>query len=140
MERLTYREAYDKIIEAYFKDEIKPTKARFCFCGTLNNNKGNWCTSIDEPLSELYLPYEFAQMETALLTPLIPFGASKDEFRDTPGSWGCFGLYEGHPGYEDALFSGMCAALEVLKQIHRERGENVDEVPLFTKRNLSSVK
>ena len=39
---------------------------------------------------------------------------------------------------EDKLFEGMCAALEVLKQIHKERGEDVDSVPEFKKRKLQT--
>lgn len=39
--------------------------------------------------------------------------------------------------YEAALFAGMSAALDVLKQIHIERGEVIDEVPVFTKRQLA---
>ena len=41
-----------------------------------------------------------------------------------------------HPKYEDALFEGMCAALEVLKNIHKSRNEDVDECNYLVKRNL----
>jgi hypothetical protein len=39
-----------------------------------------------------------------------------------------------HENYENALFNAMCNALEVLKQIHIAWGENVDETPVFKKR------
>lgn len=42
--------------------------------------------------------------------------------------------------YEEGLFEGMVKALEVLKEIHRSRGENVDEeIQAFTKRNLQAT-
>lgn len=45
----------------------------------------------------------------------------------------------GSPLYEDALFEGMCKALEVLKQIHIERGENVEENDnVFHKRTIKN--
>jgi len=39
---MTYKQAYDKIIDAYFKDEIKPMDSNFCFCGTLHGAKRGW--------------------------------------------------------------------------------------------------
>lgn len=43
------------------------------------------------------------------------------------------------PDYENKLFNGMVAALEVLKQIHIEHGEVIDEEPVFTKRILQPI-
>lgn len=40
--KLTYRQAYDKIIDAYFKGEIRPMEAMFCFCGILSDNSSVW--------------------------------------------------------------------------------------------------
>lgn len=122
---MTYNEAYNKIIDAYFKDEIKPMDTKFCFCGTLCDNTKVWYGGIVLRLaSHGYNGKEFLDMEGAL------FGG----IRKIDGlGWGSKAISE------DALFSGMCAALDVLKNIHRERGENVDEVPQFTKRSLSTV-
>src|SRR5688572_8006171 len=125
MQQLTYKQAYNKIIEAYFKDEIQSYNAEFCFCGTLSpvNRYAEWYTS-------LYSSAEYRLMEKALLTII------RDQ---TVGECAC-DIYGGtghtydnrykiicHENYETALFNGMCAALEVLKEIHRSRGENVDE-------------
>lgn len=123
---MTYKQAYDKIIEAYFKDEIHPLDSSFCFCGTLCDNKTDWFGSaryfhFD---SHGYKGDDFVLMETALLDTIYP--------SDTPVGFNCIGS----PGYEQLLFEGMCAALDVLKQIHIERGEAIDEVPEFTKRQL----
>jgi len=123
MKQLTYREAYDKIIQAYFNDEIKPMQPKFCFCGTLagGDNWGDY--NLSERPSELYLHEEFNKMEEALLDTMNNIHSIEDDFCKVK--------------YEDALFIGMSAALDVLKEIHRERGENVDEVPtIFKKREL----
>lgn len=140
MQTFTYRQAYDKIIEAYFKDEIQPLNAEFCFCGTLSPDsfwaRSNVPSSVDYPYSYL----EYGKMEKALF---IPFGYSQR----SPGSINTHtknGLSSDElvlvEGYEDKLFKGMCAALDVLKEIHRSRGENVDEkIPAFTKRELKPV-
>jgi hypothetical protein len=44
-----------------------------------------------------------------------------------------------YPEYEDELFAGMCAAIDVLKQVHIEHGEVIDEVPVFEKRVLNTT-
>jgi hypothetical protein len=38
---MDYKTAYNKIIDAYFKDEIRPYISKFCFCGTLYGSS-NW--------------------------------------------------------------------------------------------------
>ncbi len=101
---LTYRQAYDKIIEAYFKDEINIMDNKFCFC-------------------------EFNNMENALFSVFVNMDVSLDVEKNKKRI----------PNYEDLLFSGMCAALDVLKEIHRSRGEDVDDSLQLTKRELINV-
>lgn len=130
MEKLTYRQAYDKIIEAYFKDQIQPYNSSFCFCGTLCDNSSEWRNPEYEGIFKnvrhldymFYTGSQYYEMEKALLLPLFPVKIKCGK------------------EYEDVLFSGMSAALDVLRQIHIERGENVDEdIPAFTKRELVKV-
>lgn len=140
MNKLTYREAYDKIIEAYFNNQIIPMDEDFCFCGTLNNNEGNWCGDLVVPNKALpYTQLQFGRMEAALFAPLMKLGVNKQKDWEYPtGGYDADGIIDERiPLYEDSLFAGMSAALDVLRQIHIERGENVDEVPVFTKRKLS---
>lgn len=131
--KLTYHEAYNKIIDAYFKDEIRPNDMNFCFCGTLCDNTSRWWTSSIGGGG--YSNGELRVMEQALFSgfPIETYhGSCGPAFRME------FGLAPTNiPDYENKLFSGMCAALEVLKEIHRARGENVDEVPEFKKRQLT---
>jgi len=127
MKKLTYKEAYNKIIDAYFKDEIKPLDTNYCFCGTLSPNRG-W----DFQLNDCEYPYsrtEYRRMELALLDKLSDCKIVSKK--------GVYSFFPSH-SYEKKLFSGMCAALEVLKQIHKDRGENVDEETTFTKRVLTT--
>ena len=131
MKKLTYKEAYDKIIEAYFKDEIQVFNATFCFCGTLcGSAEWRWRDDVNRQ----YSYKEFGRMEKALFSTfpevVVLGNACLDGADDI----------ERYNDFEERLFSGMCAALEVLKEIHKERGEDVDGVQEFTKRNLSSLK
>jgi hypothetical protein len=127
----TYKEQYDKIIDAYFKDEIKPLSSRFCFCGTICNGSPKWfCMPRAKHFDYLgYKGQDFVRMEKALL------GTMEVTLRQINGS-GVISVDGTDKGYEESLFNGMCAALEVLKKIHIERGEVIDQVPQFTKRVL----
>jgi|SRR6476620_1568213 len=123
---MTYNEAYNKIINAYFKDEIVPLDGNFCFCGTLCDNTSDWLGLFHNYPSHGYTGRDFDRMEEALFNG-IRVTAKVDSVNVLSRRAGI---------YEDALFAGMCAALEVLKQIHEQRGEKIDETPAFTKRQL----
>jgi hypothetical protein len=128
MNKLTYKEAYDKIIQAYFNDEIIPFDPKFCFCGTLCDNSQQWFRNPTK-FHNNFLGYkgeDFVKMETALFRALYK--------QNSQGEW--YGNRYTKKTYEDVLFKAMCAALEVLKEIHRKRGEDVDSVPVFEKRQL----
>lgn len=122
MEKLSYRQAYDLIIDAYFKDEIKPRDMQFCICGTLHGSR-EWSRNKDIPEAP-YTANEYFKIEDALFVPLY----------ERPGF-----VRRGTEKYEKFLFEGMCAALEVLKEIHCNRGENVDEETPFKKRELQTI-
>lgn len=146
MQKLTYKEAYDKIIDAYFKDEIQPYNTEFCFCGTLGyakyspSNNGRWMQ-----WAPIYTTEEYTKMENALLKTIadrllgeenylsIYLGTVEDTLRGNRKK------VDTHPNYEDALFEGMCKALDELKEIHRQRGEDVDSLPQLTKRKLQTA-
>lgn len=125
--RPTYKQQYDKIIDAYFKDEIKPMQSQFCFCGTLAPNRnwrGQW-----SGLAYPYTPSQYNRLEDALFEPMIDvlsLSLHDPEIKNTSK-------------YEDDLFLGMCNALEVLRQIHIEGGEVIEDQPTFTKRQLQAI-
>lgn len=135
--KLTYVEARDKIWNAYFRDEIKPLEVDFCFCGTLAGGDV-W----EDGLCPLYARQEYGIMEKALFSAWSEIIwidnadiSVKDNRLDTIDI-----VNKELPDYEDKIFSGMLSALEVLKQIHRERGEVIPEdEPLLKKRNLVTI-
>lgn len=131
MNRLTYKQAEDLIFKAYFNDKIKPYIKSFCFCGTLcyRKNEGLFWNP------NLYSFFEYEMMEERLLSVLRDntVGGVCNIYGFNGFNYGSRYEITRHPNYEDALFKGMCASLEVLKQIHRDRGEDVDFTPL-TKR------
>lgn len=140
MNQLTYKEAENLIFDAYFKDEILPFKSTFCFCGTLApneySNEGfkNWNNhdgKFDQS-KHFYTLNEYARMEEALF---IPLGA----YNGTISNLSPDHLNEGDIYFEDALFKGMCAALEVLKIIHLQRGEVIDNPVNLKKRELQKI-
>lgn len=136
----TYKEQYDKIVEAYFKGEIEPYNPMFCFCGNLCDNTDKWFSWFlpsKHNSSHGYAGVEFVKMEAALLDTIKNELSLSDfnEWFDEEGN--NFEPYQ-HPNYETALFNGMVAALEVLRQIHAERGDvTAIETPLV-KRKLQT--
>jgi hypothetical protein len=137
---MTYKEAESLIIDAYFKDEIKPYNGSFCFCGTLNNNDNTW----RERGNRFYNSSEFIRMEYALLSTINSLTYNIKDIFYTNYKWGINngeefidrGKIKQHPNYENALFEGMVEALKVLKQIHQSHGEDVDEEVSIKKRVL----
>jgi len=135
---MKYKEAYDKLINAYFKDQIKPYDRSFCFCGTIGRSYDlGWDHS-------KYSGLEYHNMEAALLdtisiemTPFIPEMRDNKFARSTNRSdlFEVRKKLEAHPEYENAIFEGFVNALEVLRKIHISRGEIIEPVKL-TKRTL----
>lgn len=110
---MTYKQAEEKIFDAYFKDEIKPLNMDYCVCGTLCNNTHDWYRFSGYKCSHGYSGDDFKRIENALLCNLT-----------------------GSSYTEEELFNGICASLEVLKTIHKSKGEIIDEVPVFIKRTI----
>jgi len=131
---MTYKEAESLIIDAYFKDEIKPYHAEFCFCGTLNKGNPSWFNSIEKKNGYSYSHEELKKLENCFLVTInihtIKTGGKLDDCQND------YLNITNHPNFENALFEGMIAALEMLKQIHKTRGEDVDKIISFVKRDL----
>ncbi len=119
----SYKIQKDKIIDAYFKDEIKPMNANFCFCGTLCNNTSVWYSSKGH---NGYTSKEYLRMEEGLFKILYPSDWGDEKSKNWDGD-------------EDQLFDAMCEALEILKKIHIEHGEVIEEDLPLTKRQLQTL-
>ncbi len=146
----TYFEQREKIIQAYLSEDIQPFEPKFCFCGTLCNHTANWFygqSEVPENFQPRHMRYssfgyagiELYAMEEALLKTIHSELGSTELIYSSEDHYG--DDLESKDGFEDALFLGMCAALDVLKEIHRSRGEDVDTEPAtpFIQRNLQEV-
>lgn len=136
---LTYAEARNKILDAYFKDEIKPFDMNFCFCGTLAGGVEWAIPSNINGIDKKYTKSEYTEMESALLYVFTETFSTVVRSGNNPADWQVYDskYIVQHPEYENVLFRGMEKALEVLKEIHRSRGEDVDNpAPSFTKRSI----
>lgn len=140
MNNPTYKEQFDKITRAYINDEIQPYDIEFCFCGTLSYKKdalGWWDT-------DFYCFQDLHNMEFELLNTIMVKTIGGNDIYiqsdlDNDNCWEKRDAVKNHSNYEDAVFEGMCKALDVLKAIHISKGEVIDEVPAFQKRKLSNV-
>jgi len=130
----TYKEQFDKITRAYIADELQPTNSCACFIGNLLNNNREWAMGrvfdwknhgigvvanehlimlvVNAEANGLYSAQEIVDMEDNFLS-----------------------IYSDGFQSEDALFHAMESTLEMLKQIHISKGEQVDPIP-FAKRQL----
>lgn len=125
---LTYQQAYDKIIEAYYKDEIRPMSIRFCFCGTLKGD-ADWAVECAE--DAIYTKAEYFSMERSLFEGVS--AGYTIECNDGSRIGTLVDCNRMRSPTDKALFNGMVAALDTLKEIHRARGEDVDAIPKLTR-------
>lgn len=109
---------------------------QFCFCGTLAPDR-RWRQQDGLRDTEKEYPYtilEYERMETGLFDGMNMLFCTRISAHSYPSDFN--GLVN-HPQFENAIFNGMSMALDVLKTIHQERGEDVDgEQTQFIKRNL----
>jgi|SRR6185369_7059233 len=119
---MDYKTVYDKIIQTYYRDEIKPMDPEFCFCGTIADGAGWYVGDVNYSLNE------YEQMEHALFVGIKEIDGRYWSVRDE---------LENYPNMtESGIFNGMVKALEVLRGIHISRGEKIDEEVTFKKREL----
>lgn len=138
----TYKECRDAIIEAYFKNEIKPYCPDFCFCGTLSPAEETpngmfklWnYPAVADYSKHFFTKSDYMKMEEALL---IALGNKRTSYGDF--YWETMAGASPHDDdYEKQLFQGMSNALDVMRDIFIERGLPIeDEYAVFVKRELA---
>lgn len=137
MNKPTFKEQSEKIIQAYLKCEIYPGDACACFVGNLLNNKVEW---IDGRHSFEYgkvEPHEYMRataikcinLESNSLYTLQDILKLEENFMIRVSM-----KYAG--SYEDRLFNSMISTLEMLKQIHISKGEVIEDEITLQKREL----
>lgn len=156
----TFRQQYDKIVGAYLRNELNPTKCSACFVGNLMNGNDHWANGrdvlgkadlnpsrwgntddyleakllTDECLNQygfFYTQQEVVDIETVFLLALMD-GLSRDYSTRI-----CCGQSYSET-YEDRLFKAMESALVALRKLHESKGEVIEDYT-FIKRELSSL-
>lgn len=158
----TYQEQFNRLTEAYIKLEVNPFSACNCFVGNLLNNNTMWSNfrsysalvSSDRPVESCKLvsgwgnKYEYSLDEVIslercfLLTyignnynQLNAFITDECDFETEIYGEDPITYEEYLVIQEEALFKAFEDTLDVLKEIHTKRGENVEFIP-FKKREL----
>ncbi len=165
MNILTYQQQWNKLTEAYIKNEIDPHNNCACFVGNLLGGSELWanCRNIDidkvtgnsvaiislldaawmkrvlatEGYS-FYTPMDVINLEDAFLNTYYQNGGKGTDTIDVDEDEDEDNTYSDSPINENALFAAFEKTLDLLKQIHIEKGDIIDEVKPFVKRKLCS--
>lgn len=152
----TYQEQWQKITSAYLNNELNPWRNCACFVGNLLQKRSDWafCRSelgvltqdeiyrnigikyINMLSGDLYSAQEIIALELNFLQVIDAGTENKGKLGFAISS--DFSLKQEHPNYENALFEAMVSTLEMLRQIHISKGEDVDSIEL-KKRELATV-
>lgn len=136
---ITFREAFDRITKAYYRNEIEPFNACGCFVGNLLNKNNGWvegCGGLGELRSDklrvfkarlsvsdnsdnTYSLEEIAELENVFMSHIRTI-SKNDE------------------GDEAEIFQAMEAALLKLREIHESKGEIIEPLE-FKKRELVTL-
>lgn len=156
----TYKEQWQKITSAYLNNELEPYDGCACFIGNMLNKKNSWedlrggmpCMGrgyvepiygedykrglkfINSEAHGVYTPGNIVKLENNFLG-IIYEKCGGDTISD---DLGFDKVIKAHPNYEQALYEAMVSTLELLRQIHISKGEDVDALPL-KRREVVSV-
>lgn len=110
-----------KIIDAYMSNDLDPYNNIFCMCGILTDFENSWKQERHQSNFKDRHPYtanEYLRIESSLFFGIFEIDK---EYRNPPSP--------------DALFNGMLKGLEVLKNIHQEKGEIID-IPVTPEKRI----
>lgn len=149
--RPTYAEQYEKIVQAYLKEQLQPFIECACFIGNLLNGKREWSRARRPDTPHVHREFEeFVSPDLVLIPSVGPNvsiglhcikeeGGGMYEVKDIIAMEQNFlRIYNKGDKSEDALFEAMCSTLEMLRQVHIDKGEIVESIPL-KKRELATV-
>lgn len=152
----TYKQQFDRLTEAYISGKVNPMLCEACFVGNLLQAKDNrwadsrqifgevtnnetWYHSGSKAILLLsdnqYTIKNIVDLEKTFFVGILGTDFKSLSVAQTMILKGELRCRE----YEDRLFKGFEMALELLKQIHIEQGEVIDETPVFVKRELHSI-
>lgn len=141
----SYKEQWDKLTKAYINDEVNPYDECACFVGNLLNGSSNWAACrmgdayrgaskvyFDATFNDYYTSYDIVALENTFMG--IIWGYVRPHYVIETG---CAYAYNHLEEKEEILFKAFEKTLELLKQIHISKGENVEEEFEFKKRQLA---
>lgn len=156
MLKLTFQQASDKILDAYFKDELEPFDNCRCFIGNIFDNNGSWgyfrnpqnVAPIELIKDALYLIHEYGyttvdidQLELRFLNTI--YKDVEGEVMEKPWNTAIPEIFETYEltedetrKKEDAIFHAMEETLELLREVHIAHGELEPDKRSFEKRLL----
>lgn len=134
-----FKEQFDKIITAYFKGTLKPFSQCNCFVGNLLNNNKQWakCRHLGGDTEEIIERIRAKDKNYSF--------AESNIKKESNGLYNRFDIIRLEKNFlltyirngknEEALFEAMSSTLDVLKEIHRSKGEVIEEI-VVEKRKL----
>lgn len=135
----SFKQQFDKLTEAYINNEVNPSSACACFVGNLLNKSREWAYSRKFD----YEQRPVKAVSTGNLTHIVRVIENEAGGLYTPEeifSLETLFMFEVKGGMtEEKIFIAFDKTLALLKQIHEAKGEIIDEVPAFTKRQLATV-
>lgn len=130
----TYAQQWQKITSAYLNDTLDPYRNCACFIGNMLNGKFSWSLgrTIDGDYRvvpsfnkrHIIIAEECIAKEAGGLYTIEDICRLEDNFLQFAIAAPC------SPNYENALYEAMVSTLELLRQIHISKGEDVDALPL----------
>lgn len=135
MNKPTFKEQSEKIIQAYLKCEIYPLNPCACFVGNLLNNKKEWiegrsasnCGMVNSNKIQQFVAIACINQESNNLYTLQEILELEKNFMVGCSIGG---------SYENAIFNAMISTLEMLKQIHISKGEVIEDEITLQKREV----
>jgi len=141
MNKPTFKEQSEKIIQAYLKCEINPWAPCACFVGNLLNRSGKWVSRLpgSHNRGKIWenhpgLPHAIDSVfiESSGLYSLQDVLLLEKNFLDIIDD----NRTQDWEQTEEGLFLAMVSTLEMLKQLHISKGEIIEEEVTLQKRQL----
>lgn len=134
----TYEQQWQKLTEAYLRGEMQPCNSCCCFIGNLLNGNSDWASG---------RTFDYTKPDTpAIPIPSLVHFTSKAIIKESNGYYSVEEILNmetiflnvacNSDDYNEGIFEGMTAALEVLRKIHEAKGDPTAKYITLAKRQL----
>lgn len=139
---ITFEKQFNKLTEAYIKNEIKPWDACACFVGNILNNTNTWSFGRVCTYPANNKPYELVD-NGVIYNEILLYAEGFYTPEEIVDLENCFlgnitYTKEGTEMYEESLFKAFEKTLDLLKEIHISKGEKIEPFE-FKKRELATI-